>query len=360
MSETFKIIFSDFHVGAGSRLPNGTTNYLENFFYENEFVECIEYYCQGQWAKRTGEIILNGDFFEHLEVIPGESDADLLTEQRCMWRQRKIAEGHAQMFAAFRRFNAMPGRRITFNLGNHDPGLLWPGVAEILSELIGGDVRVMLTPYEFNGVRVEHGHRYQADSAFNEKRYFLSKGLKEPIINMPWGCYFVIHYVNKVRKDRPYVARIHPMRYFMRWAFINETMFAIKHSFLMLYYFISLRFVHSKRRRSSFWRTVQLVKESAIDSNLDTAAKKILLTNPGVRILVMGHSHGARYRYYAPDKLYMNTGSWTERLSLDPANLGRLVRLTYGLIRIDGSGHAQAELKEWLGRRELIHDINWA
>lgn len=357
MAETFKLVLSDFHVGAGARLADGTTNYLENFFYEREFVELIDHYCSGEWSNRSGELILNGDFFEHLEVIPGEPDPDMLTEKVCMWRQRKIIAGHPDMFGAFRRFNAIRGRRIIFNLGNHDAGLLWPGVTAILREAIGGDVQVFLEPYEFDGVRVEHGHRYEADSAFNEQRYFLTKGLSEPIINIPWGCYFVIHYVNKVRKDRPYVARVHPMRYFFRWALINETIFAIKHFFLIIYYFVSLRFVHSKRRRSSFLRTIQIIKESAVETNLDTAAKKILLTNPGVRILIMGHAHRIRYRYFAQDKLYVNTGTWTERLSLDPANLGRLVRLTYALVRIDKTGHASAELKEWIGKREVVHDI---
>ncbi len=360
MEETYKLVFSDFHMGGGSRLPDGTTNYLENFFFDREYIELIESYSTGPWAKKKVEIILNGDFFEHLEVIPGEADPDMMTERVAIERQRQIISGHQEVFDAFKRFNRLSGHKITFNLGNHDAGLLWPGVHEVLKEEIGGDVQVLTVPYEFNGVRVEHGHRYQADSAFNEDRYFLKKGLVEPIINLPWGCYFVVHYVNKVRKERPYFARVYPMRYFYRWAFIHEPWFALKNLAKILYYFISLRFIHSKRRHSSFWRTLQLVKEAAIDSNLDKAAKKILLTNPGVRILIFGHSHGCRYRYFGPDKLYVNSGTWTERISLDPANMGRLVRLTYILIEIDHHGRASASLKEWLGNSGPIRDIQHA
>jgi UDP-2,3-diacylglucosamine pyrophosphatase LpxH len=147
------------------------------------------------------------------------------------------------------------------------------------------------------------------------------------------------------------------MRYFLRWALFHETFFAIKYMAMILYYFVSLRFVHSKRRRSSFWRTLMLVKEAAIEANLDRVAKKILLTSPGLRILIMGHSHGYRSRYYGPDKLYINSGTWTERVSLDPANFGRIVQLTYVLIDVDEEDHAQATLKEWVGTHEVSRDI---
>ncbi len=359
-NKSYKLVVSDFHVGGGRRFPDGTTNYLENFFYDDAFIELITHYSTGEWAEKDFEIILNGDFFEHLEVVPGQANPDMMTERVAVERQKKIIAGHSEMFEAFKCFNQLPNHRISFMLGNHDAGLLWPGVHKVLQEAIGGEVHVRLEPYEFNGVRVEHGHRYQADSAFNEKRYFLTKGLSEPIVNMPWGCYFVIHYVNKVRKDRPYFSRIYPMRYFFRWAFIHETFFALKSFAKILYYFVSLRFVHSKRRHSSFWRTLQLLKEVAIDSNLDRAAKKILLTNPGLRILVFGHSHGYRRSYYGPDKLYLNCGTWTERLSLDPAHLGRIIRLTYVLLDIDDEGHAEGYLKEWIGPHETTRDIRTA
>lgn len=356
----YKLVFSDFHLGGGARLPDGTTNYLENFFYDEEFIELIQYYSEGVWKDQDCEIILNGDFFEHIQVVPGEKDPDLMTEAVAVWRQKKIIEGHKDVFEAFRRFNELPQHRITFNLGNHDAGLLWPGVHKVLQEAIGGDVRVLLEPYYFDGVRIEHGHRYHADSAFNESRYFLEKGLDEPIINMPWGCYFVTHFVNKVRRDRPSFSRIHPMRYYLRWAIIHEPIMALKHMAMILYYFISLRFVHSKRRHSSFWRTLKIIKESARDQSLDSAAKKLLLTNPDIKIVIMGHAHGARYRYYAQDKLYINTGTWTERISLDPSHLGRAVRLTYATIEIEEEGTVKASLSEWVGRHEVSRDICYA
>lgn len=358
MAKKYKIVLCDFHMGGGRRLPNGTTNYLENFFNDREFTKLMDHYSTEPWADKNFELILNGDFFEHLEVIPDESDPDLLTERVAVERQRKIIEGHPKVFEAMHRFNSLPNHRITFMLGNHDAGLLWPAVQSVLREAIGGEVRVFMEKYEFNGVRVEHGHQYQADSAFNEKRYFLTKGLTEPIINLPWGCYFIVHYVNKVRKARPYFGRVYPMRYFIRWALFHETMFALKHIATIIYYFFSLRFVHSKRRRSSFWRTLKLVKEAAVEANLDKIAKKILLTNPGLRILIMGHSHSYRSCYYGPGKLYINGGTWTERVSLDPANFGRIICLAYVWIQINEEGRAEASLKEWIGTHDITKDIH--
>lgn len=358
MAKKYKIVLSDFHMGAGRRLEDGQNNYLENFFFDQELVDLITYYTEGDWAKSDFELIFNGDVFEHAQVRPDEVDPDMITEKVAMWRQRRIVAGHPEVFAALRRFNALPNHRVSFTLGNHDAGFLWPGVLSILKEVIGGEVTVHLQPYRFDGVWVEHGHQYQADSAFNEERYFLTKGLKEPIVNLPWGCYFVIHYINKVRRERPYFARIHPMRYFIRWALIHETLFALKCIAQIVYYFVSLRFVHSKRRHSSFWRTLQIIKESALEANLDTAAKKLLLTHPEVTTLIMGHSHGYRYRYFAPNKLYINTGSWNEWLSLDPAHLGSVVRLTYALVTIDERGGSEAKLREWVGEHQVTRDLS--
>lgn len=360
MKKKYKIVVSDFHMGAGRRLADSQTNYLEDFFFDQEFVELIDYYSEEEWANCDFELILNGDFFEHIQVKPDEPEPDMITERVAMWRQRRIIEGHPEIFEAFRRFNAFPKHRITFNLGNHDAGLLWPGVLTVLREVIGGEVNVLLEPYEFDGVRVEHGHQYHADSAFNKDRYFLRKGLAEPIINLPWGCYFVINYVNRVRRERPYFSRVHPMRYFIRWALIHETLFALRSIAAIIYYFVSLRFTHSRRRHSSFWRTLEIMREMALEANLDVAAKKILLTHPDIKVLVMGHSHGYRYLYLAPDKLYINTGTWTEWLSLDPKNLGRVVRLTYAFIEADEAGHVKASLKEWIGRHQVTRDISFS
>jgi UDP-2,3-diacylglucosamine pyrophosphatase LpxH len=358
MGKKYKIIVSDFHMGGGRKLANGSSNYLENFFFDQEFVELLQHYSQAEWAKRDVELILNGDFFEHLQVDPSEKDPDMITQKVAVRRQQRIIDGHAIVFAAMVAFNKKPHHKIIFNLGNHDAGLLWPGVQSLLKTVIGGDVSVYLEPYQVDGVRIEHGHRYQSDSSFNEERYFLKKGLDEEIINLPWGCYFVMHIVNKVRKERPYFAHVHPMRYFWRWAMINEPLFAIKYIAMILYYFVSLRFVHSKRRHSSFWRTLKIMKQLALDQNLDSVAKKILLTDPDLRILVMGHTHGSRYLNFAANKLYINTGTWTEWLSLDPARLGRVVRLTYAYIEIDNKHGPQGWLKEWLGPNPMIRDLS--
>lgn len=357
MSQIVKLVLSDLHLGAGQRLTDGRGNYLENFFFDREFVELLDHYTEGRWAKAQFELILNGDIFEHTQVHPDEEEPDQMTEKVAMWRQRRIIEGHPQFFAALKKFNGLPKHRVTFCLGNHDAGLLWPGILEVLREAIGGEITVKLEPYEFHGVRVEHGHEHQADSAFNKERYFLSKGLTEPIVNLPWGCYFVIHFVNRIRRERPYFAHVHPMRYYIRWSLIHETFFALKTIFSILYYFISLRFVHSKRRYSSFWRTLQIIKESAAEINLDTVAKKILLTRPDLKVLLMGHSHGYRSRHFAPGKLYLNTGTWTEWLSLDPARLGRVIKLTYALIEIDDSGEPQAALYEWFGPHQVCREL---
>ena len=352
-----KLIVSDFHLGRGRILPNGTLNYLEDFFYDDRFIEFLKYHTEGDFEGAEIELIINGDFFNHLQVDIHDPTPDIIDEQAALLRTRQILQGHPDLFEALRRFIAHPLRSLTFNLGNHDPGLLFPAVHRLLKEALGDKVRVLIDPYVFDGVHVEHGNQYFADNAYNRRRYFLSKDLPAPVINLPWGSYFVIHYINKVKKERPYFDKIYPLKFYFRWALIHDTMFAVRSIAKIIFYFISLRFRRDPHRRSSFLRTLQILKQVTVSPRLHLEAKKLLLSERDIHIVVFGHSHHAVIRQYAPGKTYINSGLWNEQLSLDISNMGRLVRLTYAQLDYVENGKIVPSLKQWKGAHHMVDEI---
>lgn len=352
-----KLIVSDFHLGRGRRLPDGSFNYLEDFRYDDSFVEFLEHHMKGEFAEAEIELICNGDFFNHLQVDIHDPSPDVLDEKAAMVRTEHILKGHPEVFNALRRFAAGPGRSITFTLGNHDPGLLFPAVHRQLKEVLGERVQVKTGRYLFDGVWVEHGNQYFADNAYDPKLRFLTENLPAPVVNLPWGSYFVIFYINPVKKQRPYFDKVYPFKNYLRWALIHDTWFAVRSLTRILFYFLWVRFTRNPHRRSPLEKTLKIIMEVPVSPKLDREAKKILLSQKDVHLVVFSHTHHAVMRQFAPNKIYVNTGLWNEQISLEVSDLGKIVRLTYAHLEYDGHGRILPSLKEWKGTYKMIEDI---
>lgn len=353
-----KLIVSDFHIGAGRLLPDGSFNYLDDFRYDDKFIEFLNYHRSGDFAEAEIELICNGDFFNHLQVDPNERTPDVIDEGVAVERTEKILKGHPGLFESMRAFAAAPRHSITFVLGNHDPGLLFPAVHNTLRRVLGNNIEVKTGKYFFDGVHVEHGNQYYADNAYDPKRYFLSKGLERPIVNLPWGSFFVIHFLNKSKKERPYFDKIYPFKYYLRWALFQDTTFALRTIARIVFYFVWIRFRRDPHRRSPILKTLKIILEVPVGPRLDRYAKKILLSKKDVKIVVFGHTHHAVVRQFATDKVYINTGLWNEQVSLDISDPGKIVRLTYARLEYDDRGTITPTLKEWKGAYRNIEDLS--
>ena len=80
-----KLVVSDFHLGKGRRLSDGTQNLLEDFRSDRQFIEFLDYFMTGPHKRCGVELILNGDFFnpvwncvrvKHVEVSERPDSAD--------------------------------------------------------------------------------------------------------------------------------------------------------------------------------------------------------------------------------------------------------------------------------------------
>ena len=197
-----KLVLSDLHLGNGRYLPDGTINPLEDFVNDTRFIEFVEHYGEHAGDDTDVELIFNGDFFNHIQLMPEEQADGILTERASVNKTVAIIRGHQRMFDALKAFNSRPRRRVVFILGNHDPGLLWKGAQEVIRSVIQGEVVFVPEAYRFDGVHIEHGNRLEPIFRFDNKRYFLTKGYPEPILNLPWGVFFVKDFIFRIDYDR--------------------------------------------------------------------------------------------------------------------------------------------------------------
>jgi len=141
MASKVKLVVSDFHLGAGHRNKDGSVNILEDFFHDREFIEFLQHFSGGAYDDAEVELILNGDFFNLLMIDYDEVEPDVITELVALRRMTKIMEGHRAMMNALRYFQTIPGKTLTFVMGNHDPGILFPSVQELVRSYVGEAAR---------------------------------------------------------------------------------------------------------------------------------------------------------------------------------------------------------------------------
>ena len=341
-----KLIVSDFHLGKGRLLPDGSMNPLEDFFYDDKFIEFLKHYTSGEYENAEFELIINGDFFNLLQTEYVEG-ADVITEKKAVKIMDDILNGHPQVFDALSFIATRLNSTLTFVVGNHDQGLLWPGVEAVLRKRISSNIRIFPKNYYFDGVYVEHGNQYEVLHHFDEKHFAIRSALtEEPIQNLPWGSYFVINFLNRYKLERPYIDKIKPFRLYLRWAVIYDTKFAVRALPSMLWFYLIHRFHPDPARRRSFKVTWHNITESIAHNNIQNEAFRILKNNK-YNTVIFGHTHIYAHKNI-DGKEYLNTGTWNDLISLDISNFGRYSKLTYVFVDYSDS-IPRCYLKVWRG-----------
>lgn len=347
-----KLIVNDFHIGKGPLLKDGTVNILEDFRFGKSFADFLDYYCRGEYENAEVELIINGDFLNLLQIDYLGIHTYLVTERMVTHSVRSIIAGHTEVFDALRIFAAHPRRQIAYIIGNHDIGLLFDGPRKILRETIGTNLRFYDTFYEFDHVRVEHGHMYEAINATDPQRFILNDpDYPEPVLNLPWASLFVAIFLPKIKKERPFVDKVKPFTGYMRWAILHDTFFALRTFFFITFSFLRMISLSRKHPLLDFRIDFARIKGTTIYPSFVKEARKILRNNPRLNAIIFGHTHVLRYRQWGGGKEYFNTGTWNEVTSLDIADFGLQTLLTYGYIELAPSPgqKARVRLKEWKG-----------
>lgn len=350
-----KIIVSDLHLGKGRRLPNGQVNTLEEFYFGQKFAELLDYYTSGQFRDSEVELIINGDFLNFLQVDYNGHFLTVITEDITLSILASIVKGQPEVFEAMKKFLTLEGKSITYIVGNHDQGMLWPKTRSFLNDIVGKPIKYKNLVYFFDGIHIEHGHMYEAANRIDTKKFFLRQDLPEPILNLPFGSHFFIDYVMKIKEKHPYIDKIRPFNKLLRWAAINEPWFTFTSLMKLFAYFIKSAFVRDPRRQFPWQRILKVFLESAIFPDLSESAGKIL-KDEKVSTVIFGHTHVYQYRQFELGKEYFNTGTWTELTSLDVTSLGKITKLTYVLVEYI-EGKPMCRLKEWKGYHRIEEDV---
>lgn len=350
-----KLIVSDFHLGRGRRMPNGAVNDLEDFNHDVKFKEFLEYYSQGIYEEAESEVIFNGDMLNLLQTDYHGHYTVIFTESVAIAKTKSIIDGHPVFFKSLREYLKDPKHSMTFVIGNHDQEMLWKGARDALEHALGREVLWKNTHYQIDGIHIEHGHQYEAVNRMDPTRLFLTENLPEPILNVPWGSLFTVQFITRVKMMRPAIDKVRPFRYLIWWSLFHDTWFSISAIFRLIFYFFGTRLAKNRYRQSDLKTTLKILLESSVFPDLTDAAKRILRT-PDVHTVIFGHTHVYKHVQVSETKQYINTGTWTDIVSMDLETFARRTKLTYVRVEYDAEGKSIPLLRHWIGRIPIEDD----
>ncbi len=353
MAKKIKLIVSDFHLGKGCFLKDGTANILEDFQFASKFVEFLKFYSSDDHKEAHVELIINGDFLNLLQGDYLGVHSYLITEKKTNYMLHSIIAGHPEVFQALKYFMEQPNHEIAYVIGNHDQALLFPAPRRILCDYIGKDLRFYDTYYEFSGVHIEHGHQYESVNKCDIQNYEIRDPMyPEPVLNLPWASLFVAGYLPKMKKKRPYVDKIKPFTSYIRWALIHDFFFAIYMIIYSCTTFLKMSLLQSKYPLLDFHLTLERLKGLTLYPSFVNIARKLLQRKKQLHTVIFSHTHVLRYRQWAGGLEYFNVGTWNEFTNLDIGNFGLQHFLTYGYIEQEDNQKPRTSLKEWKGSWE--------
>lgn len=352
-----RIITSDMHLSAG-RFIDGTQNPHEDFYFDREFIEFLEFFSSGEYGDGCEvQLILNGDVFDFLNVpIQGEFP-DIVTESVAVEKIRAIFLGHPEVTKALQSFVKKPGKSVLYNVGNHDLDFFFPQVQVEFCRTIGGEnydpekvsVNVEKEFLEYDGIQIHHGNQFEAVHSTNYQQPFVEENLPEPILYLPWGSVYVIKIINKLKLEVDHIDKVKPAKLFMLFGLFVHPIVIIKLFLFSAFYFLNTRFVYNPKRRATISNTLAIMKEEITPFyGLEDDARAVLDQNSHIHTVIFGHTHGPMQRFYPDGKTYINTGTWTRMINLDFRNLGQSTKLTFALIDYR-NGAPRSTLEEWVG-----------
>jgi UDP-2,3-diacylglucosamine pyrophosphatase LpxH len=209
------LAISDLHLGCdlrpGNKLdrPRPTDAPLAQF---------IDYHARHRDGGKPWRLILNGDIVDFVAVtlVPKEpAPFEISVEERalglaptgpkCVWKLRRTAERHPDVFDALARF-VHRGNSVHIIRGNHDAEWRWPAVQEefrrILAERSGAPRRKIDRLVEFHDwfylepgfFYAEHGHAHDQYSVQTE---FFSAHNDDSEIELPLSSKVLRYFVNR-------------------------------------------------------------------------------------------------------------------------------------------------------------------
>lgn len=362
------IVISDVHLGAGEYV-NGVRNYLEDFHFDEELVDFLEYFSKGEYANKDVELIINGDFFDLLAVPYVQVfDDEFWSEESSLKKLEMIIEAHSEVMDALNDFLKVKNKKITFIIGNHDAELVFKSLQDRVLETLDEEVREKFEIRHLNDeyrpterVVLKHGHEYEIAHTFEEEDCIIEDEDGKRYFKPPWGSYYVTRVINKFKEERDHVNAVRPINKFLINGLIYDTFFTLRFMLANAVYFIMVRSIYLFKISDDFSDWLKLFfKELTLFQDYESLTFDYLQNNEDTDVLIVGHTHEPICRTYTNGKTFINTGTWTRMYNLDFGKGGASEKLTFAKIEVleknSKDKHApliQANLHTWSGRNTL-------
>jgi len=358
------LVISDIHLGAGYTV-NGKRNYLEDFHYDKELVEFLEYHCTDSFANRDVELIINGDLFDLLAVpfVPYFDD-EFWSEEASLEKLKMILEAHPEVMDALKNFISVKKKKVTYIIGNHDAELVFDSLCKLILDYFPEkdrdkfDIKID-TEGEYRPVEnvvVKHGHEYEIAHHFDPEDSIVEDENGKKYFVPPWGSYYVTRVINKFKEERDHINAVRPIKKFIINGLIYDTFFILRFLFATTFYFIMVRSISLlKEKRSLKKMIIHCLNELELFQDYESLTQEYFIENPDVKALIVGHTHDPILRSNANGRTFINTGTWTNMYSLDFGKRNEGDQLTYAQIDVQDIKKEQYEiaLKVWKGHNNL-------
>ncbi len=216
------LILSDLHLSGGAADP-------WNPIRQKAFEEITNAAMPGQsFADDSVELIFNGDTFDFLNTPPSLANHPATDVATAHEKWSAIALAHDPWFQALRKFTAIPGRKITFLIGNHDLELWYPSIrARIRSAIHAapGLVQFCLTQsYQpRTDLVIAHGCQqdifnyipniWEADTEPSGPDHLERNDMRTaPVgdLKLPWGSRYYYQIMQPMLEMYPYLIHMNP------------------------------------------------------------------------------------------------------------------------------------------------------
>lgn len=357
------LVISDLHLGAG-KMIRGRRNFLEDFFFDRELVEFIDYYNNGIYHDQDVELVINGDFLDLLAVpFVNYFDDEFWSEKAAIEKMKMIVRNHKDVMEALKRFIAKAHRKIVYIIGNHDAELVFESVKQVFFDVFPEESRHKLVlsnslvEYEpVPNLFIKHGHQYEMAHQFDQERSIVLAENGDRYFIPPWGSYYVTRVVNKFKEERSYINSVKPIKTFMIFGLIFDTFYMIRFLLANAYYFLMIRIWQYFRLGKPIKEVVgDLLKELELFQDYETLTRKFFTERPEAKVLIVGHTHEPTFREYEDGTIFVNTGTWTKMVNLDFRKLQQSFALTYAKVEvpISNENNYVVDLNIWRGSNEL-------
>lgn len=337
------LVLSDIHLGAGARIQ-GRRNFLEDFHYDKEMVEFLEYYSGGHYLEREVELIINGDFLDLLAVpfVPYFDD-EFWSEKSALYKLKTIMQAHKEVIQSLIDFVSFPKNKLVYIIGNHDAEMVFDSLQEYFitsfPERDRHKVKIIVNDKEpylpTDGVVIRHGHEYELAHIYDSKKCIQEDHYGNKYFIPPWGSYYVTKVINKFKEGRDYINAVRPVNKFIINGLIYDSLYTTRFLLANFYYFLMVRFLIIFKQNRTMREVLEHVKsEMVLFQDYEALTEHTLRSDPNIKVLIVGHTHDPIFREYDDGSIFINTGTWTKMYNLDFSKNFNGARLTYAKVDI--------------------------